>query len=252
MKHFWGERVYGFRTNDHRYFIRAFGHGAHVELTSNRRHRFLHAYFTVGGGDGDELAVSFAVPFLFAVWMVYEMPWSWARRLSDHKETGVHWSHGTGYVNVWRHFNDFGRWRQITFWRNEWIMGRNRVTRRRIVPADGSLVGVVDVGWWDGDRYPVTLSVEEMVWRNRFRKRRKVYVEMSVEKGQVAPPFPGKGENSWDQGDDGLYGAGFDVTVEGGVEEALKHFAEVVENYRMRYGNRSWRPQESRAIVEGS
>jgi hypothetical protein len=51
-------------------------------------------------------------------------------------------------------------------------------------------------------------------------------------------PFPGKGENSWDCGMDGLYGAGKESHC---VEAAVGHFVGVVLRNRRRYGGKNWK-----------
>jgi hypothetical protein len=54
-------------------------------------------------------------------------------------------------------------------------------------------------------------------------------------------PFPGKGENSWDCGMDGLHGAGVDNES---VGRAIGHFVGCVLEYRRRYGGKNWKLSE--------
>ncbi len=66
------------------------------------------------------------------------------------------------------------------------------------------------------------------------KSRKSVWI--TVPDGGV--PFPGKGENSWDCGMDGLCGAGVDGES---VEEAIGHFVGAVLSNRRRYGGKNWK-----------
>jgi hypothetical protein len=79
--------------------------------------------------------------------------------------------------------------------------------------------------------YHGTAKIKRARWKRPlwFTKVR-VSTWIDVPKGI---PFQGKGENSWDCGDDGLFGCG----VEGNsVPKAIAHYVEVVLDNRSRYG----------------
>lgn len=79
--------------------------------------------------------------------------------------------------------------------------------------------------------YPAVANIERMTWkRPLWLRRSRTYVNVEVPNGI---PFSGKGENSWDCGDDGLFG----YSVEGtSLERAIAHGVESVLSSRRRYG----------------
>lgn len=79
--------------------------------------------------------------------------------------------------------------------------------------------------------YPAKITKETRTWRRtRVPFWRKVRVDYSISiDGGI--PFMGKGENSWDCGDDGLWGTGGD-SPEAAIANAVKS---VLKN-RKRYG----------------
>ena len=89
----------------------------------------------------------------------------------------------------------------------------------------------------EGD-YPISVKLVEATWR-RPRKpwleklqRAKIDCERGI-------PHPGKGENSWDCGDDATYGLTCPATS---VEEAIDKLRETVMRNRERYGGKNWMP----------
>jgi hypothetical protein len=79
--------------------------------------------------------------------------------------------------------------------------------------------------------YAGTAKIERATWkRPLWFARHRVSTWIDVPKGV---PFQGKGENSWDCGDDGLFGCG--VSGES-VERAVGHYVESVLTSRRRYG----------------
>lgn len=81
--------------------------------------------------------------------------------------------------------------------------------------------------------YKGTVKFETRIWfrkRLPFWKLERKYTEFETTTGI---PFPGKGENSWDCGMDGLYG----TSCEGhDVEKCIGTVVESVLRYRKRYG----------------
>lgn len=66
--------------------------------------------------------------------------------------------------------------------------------------------------------------------RPRWKTQISKWTDISLER---APQFPGKGENSWDCGDDGIYG----MSVEGhSLPKAIGGYVEAVMKYRERRG----------------
>jgi hypothetical protein len=82
--------------------------------------------------------------------------------------------------------------------------------------------------------YTGTAKVQRQTWkRPLWFQQTRISTYIDVPKGI---PFAGKGENSWDCDDDGLFGCG----VEGeSVERAITHFREQVERSRKKNGEPS-------------
>lgn len=81
--------------------------------------------------------------------------------------------------------------------------------------------------------YAAEFTPQRQTWKPRrwFATVRKSF-DINIPKGI---PFAGKGENSWDCGDDGLFGMGADGTV----EEAIAKVRDTVMERRRRYGSPS-------------
>jgi hypothetical protein len=87
--------------------------------------------------------------------------------------------------------------------------------------------------------YPVKVRLVESVWK-RPRKPwadRMRRANLDIERGV---PTPGKGENSWDCGQDATYGLTCPAST---VEEALASLRASVMRDRERYGGKDWKPE---------
>ena len=79
--------------------------------------------------------------------------------------------------------------------------------------------------------YHGTAKIELATWkRPLWFAKTQISTSIDCPKGI---PFAGKGENSWDCGDDGLFGWGAEGDV---VEHAIAHGVEIVLTNRRRYG----------------
>ena len=83
---------------------------------------------------------------------------------------------------------------------------------------------VVDVGQWEGDSYRGTAKHTRRTWKRRFSTKVSDGYEIDMREGV---PFPGKGENSWDMGDDAYYGFGGET-----IEKAVSHIVAEVQKRR--------------------
>lgn len=187
----------------------------------------------------------------FGAWLRLTLPFRWRRNLffwpkdEGEREWGLHYFSGElearyGF-NTWASSSDPTWRRRLKLFDWRWIVGKDRHAYRVLMPAQRHTIAI---DWWDGDRYEVDITLEERTWKNRVRTLRQTTWNMSVPQGMPAPPFPGKGENSWDCGDDGLHGAGVNIDTVPCLEAALAHFGGIVEKSRLRYGSRSYRPAE--------
>jgi hypothetical protein len=161
--------------------------------------------------------------------------------MTNGREIGVQFFSGTIWLRLWHdpmesRSNDPWWW-EMRVNIPDLFLGRQKhseetlETREIIVPMpEGSYTG------------RCTMKLE--TWkRSRWFAKRLVRAHIDMNAGQGIP-FPGKGENSWDCGEDATWGmcTGAKDTV-----EAVAHLFESVMRDRTRYGNGFlWRPEAKR------
>ncbi len=94
--------------------------------------------------------------------------------------------------------------------------------------------------------YPAVVTIEQRTCR-RARIPWPTHVSRSA--GITIPggiPVPGKGENSYDCGDDGIYGTG---SSEPSVAAAIASAVRAATEHRLRYGGPEWKPPAQREGV---
>lgn len=88
--------------------------------------------------------------------------------------------------------------------------------------------------------YPAAVRIFESVWRRpRWFVLRMVRADVNLNDNPI--PFPGKGENSWDCGEDGTRGMTCPATT---VEDAVAVVVRSVLRSRRRHGGKNWKPEE--------
>lgn len=212
---------------------------------------------TVGyGGQEDFAEWTLAIPRLFFLHVAFDTPFRWKKLrpfdgkyseseakvglltvggtlylLVGHDSMGTYYStHGKGGP-LGRWLRDIKRNRQVTLFRGDWILGKPHHSLE-VLQADIPIT--VNVGQWDGDDYVGTAKHTRRTWKRRFTTKVSDGYEIDMKDGI---PFPGKGENSWDQGDDAYYGFG-GATIEG----AIAHIVRDTIKARERHGGKNWRP----------
>ena len=211
---------------------------------------------TVGYGGQESFAKwCLAVPGIFLHFRL-GTPFSWHRvRPWDGKygesgaEFGLRATGGTlrllfGHDPMGTWYSTHGRWnwfrrgwllnREQTLFDIDWILGRPRHSRKEL---EAGIPVTVDVGQWDGDVYHGTASLGVYTKKSRFRTTTFESFTIDMQEGI---PFPGKGENSWDCGDDATYGFGGTS-----IESAVAHIIEHTKTTRLRHGGQNWRPTEA-------
>lgn len=145
-------------------------------------------------------------------WTIWIFPWSkWCQ-----------WSRSNPWWVRGVHFNF-----------KDFILGQPRYTYEPLGPPTGVLIMMPE------GTYRATVTPQRQTWkRPRWVRHTRDSFDIEIPKGI---PFAGKGENSWDCGDDGLFG----TSAEGTLEEAIAKVRESVLASRKRYGM----PSE-RAIAE--
>lgn len=241
--------------SDQRWFLHIGAHCLKLEVGRARGSRW--ADFRFGGGYVEGIGIS--AGFGYGFWLTWEMSWPLQRRIpfwpmhSEH-EIGVGYSYGTarlklGYDPMGTHWGQGKGWmprwlrnREIKIWDNDWIIGRDKYTK--ISETEPRRV-LIPVNEWPGDEYPYDVSLETVSWANRFRVKRRSYWDFKAVEGVGYNQHTGKGENSWDCGDDGIYGCAFEDKPEYEALPALVGaMRERILANRRRYGRPSTAPRD--------
>lgn len=216
----------------------------HVEVSWFRS--FCHAELSISD---EHWTFALAIPGL-AIWLALPRiealtpkrkciaTWDGGREfwLTDEREMGIGIHDWTIYIKP---YCRSGEWRSADPW---WIrgvslnipdliLGRSKYSgttgesRRILVPMAEA-------------NYPGTATVKHCVWkRPRWFAKKRTYTEVAMDE---CIPFPGKGENSWDCGMDGLCGYSVSGTS---VEMAIAHGVQSALESRRKYGGSvEWRP----------
>ena len=161
--------------------------------------------------------------------------WLWKLAPSSDRECQISVHDWAVWINPWSLQNEWHKkdpwWvRGLTIHIDDLIWGSQKCTTTE--PRQTEPVAIE----LDGRIYRGTAHYERRVWKRPrwFAKQRdSTWIDMDTKDGL---PHAGKGENSWDCGDDALCGWG----VEGWDKiKAITHGIETVMKYRRRYGNAS-------------
>jgi hypothetical protein len=205
---------------------------------------FTHfCHFKIGILDEEPLSLSFAC-FLFAVWLNFDIH-AWHAPLRkffrvegyEDRELSFSWHDNGLYWNLWTPSMEWskvkhGR-RQGAFHPVDFIFGKTKYSEIPISECN------VEVPMPEGV-YPAKIRLLEAQWK----RPRWPFTWLRSRRAEVTPlkpiPFPGKGENSWDCGEDATHSM---ICSADTVEEAIGKMVASVMRDRMRYGGSKWRPQ---------
>lgn len=158
----------------------------------------------------------------------------------DGHEYALSFRSGDGWVLSWAWNGDPMSWSNRDPW---WKNGQRslkdvffgRIKFREGEPETHRIAVVMPEATYTGTCVMRDDSWKRPLW---FRQTiRRAHVDM--DEGQHVP-FPGKGENSWDCGEDGIYG----MTCEAATpNDAIAAIRESAEKSRQRYGGRNWKPE---------
>jgi hypothetical protein len=189
-------------------------------------------------GKGVMLHVSF--PWLLNVYLICEnlLP---TKRFSGHndaREIGVSWFGSTIKFHIWSR-GGFGDWCSKDPWYlHGFSLDLDRLWngRRNYKETDVQPVKQIVIPMPEGT-YAATLKLYTGEWKSRWGTKRIKRAEVEVPGGV---PVPGKGENSWDCGEDAILSSTSPAANEW---EAIGNFVESVMNSRCRHGGgSSWKP----------
>jgi hypothetical protein len=164
------------------------------------------------------------------------------RRLPEGREISLKFYEEYLWINLWamdpsEHWgkdeNRF-RWQRITWDWKRTLMGRMEYKLEQIGEPQ-----VIVIPMPEGT-YPATMQIERQTWRRTRWPWKKVRVSADIDLGRGIP-VPGKGENSWDCGEDAICGMGSGPSVAEAVSTVVKRVLETRERYG---GSSDWRPRE--------
>lgn len=134
-------------------------------------------------------------------------------------------------LSIWERW---GEWRKVDPW---WIRGvhldlRDMVLGKQTCKTEELASEIPCQVPMPEATYRAVAKIERTTWRRkRWFARTRTSAWLDIPKGI---PHAGKGENSWDCGDDGLFGIGGDT-----IDDAVKRARETVLKSRKQYGNAS-------------
>ena len=208
----------------------------------------------VGGGDSDrDIDFALRIPY-FGVYLSAEDMWPrrWqfynpGQKYPSSRELCVKWHDQALWIALLRDPDEgYGRggppfWkdarshqRHIVIHPLDVLLGRTRYAAETLAEE------AAEVELPEG-RYPVRVTIQRQTWtRPRWPWARKVRISATV-KSEKGLPIPGKGENSWDIGDDAYYSIGTPAAT---AMDAIQYAAERVSETRQRYGGQDWAPSK--------
>jgi hypothetical protein len=220
-------------------YILHFGYESQVEWSwSFFKHSFCHIGMTVSCDHGVtfKLAFPYLFSFFFSVCLGKRMrefshKWDWyALYVTIHN-----W---TIWMKAWTNdsetnFKDpWWKRREFSFCIPDFFLGRDTHSRRDLHTDVKVMVPMPEKS------YPAKVTIFESTWKRPRWPFRKRMVRSEVD--MIEPiPFPGKGENSWDCGEDATYSLTCPETT---VEDAVASLVRGTLKRRRKYGGEDWRP----------
>ncbi len=199
------------------------------------------------GGEHD-LAGHVQIPMLSFYWYIDKVwPRKYRKKISEwwkqrlgYDTREIDWSiHDWGiYWNLWTKWGESGsfpRWREGCFDIPDFFLGRSCVVYRELAKED-VLVPMPERAYRGTvTLYERTYTRRRLPWAQRIKT-----AEIKMHPGEQVP-IPGKGENSWDLGQDATYSMSCpETTIEGAVAAMVKSAL----GRRRRYGGPDWVPEE--------
>ena len=200
---------------------------------------FCHAYLAFDSGEREVMA-SVGVPRIVSLWL-WVKPHRWRRcwPLKEGREVGIHYYEGYLRWHLWsnddRYPSAFPAWREGSFNIPNFVFGKQKYSTEDI-ETRAVVIPMPEGG------YPATARLFRSTWqRPRWPwPRRLLRVSITLD-NDACIPFPGKGDNSWDLGDDGVYAQTARATS---IEEAIGTLVADVLKIRR---ERGWTPDQTRS-----
>ena len=178
---------------------------------------------------------------LFSLYISFDM-WKWLKKWKvfsryPGRELSFGFYDWAWHWNVWTNQDEWDsktpKWRDGYFSIPDFVLGKTECTTVKHDPISAT------VSLPEGN-YPVTVIFETRTWKRPRWPLARVRSGADVDSEQGIP-IPGKGENSWDCGEDAYHSIGTSATT---IEEAIAYTIEVVTERRLKYGGKNWQPEK--------
>ena len=214
-------------------------HTFNFELNFLKKNEFGVLAFRYDRGDSS-IRFSFSIPFILGFYFSYigkfapqwekNLPYKdWSRELS------LRYFNWTLYFNLWTNPDGYQRsWRRFSLDFLDILFGQTKCKKYlREGPYEDTFA-------MPERKYDITVSVWEYVYTRRrlpFWSRAIRRIDLDCAEGI---PFPGKGENSWDLGDDFSYSMS---CPSASPENAKIIWRKSILRDRLKNGGENWSPQ---------
>lgn len=195
-----------------------------------------HVSVTTRDYDDSILSFAFAIPPI-SLYFNIMAPWGsrFQRMMPSGRECRVAIHDWAIWINPWSKCDEWAAkdpwWvRGLTFHIDDFILGSQKCKCEEMRPREPVEIHI------DGRVYRGEAKFERRTWkRPRWFAKHRDSTSISMEQGHGLP-HAGKGTCDYNCGDDALYGWGSEGF---GVQKAIEHGIETVNEYRRRYGQAS-------------
>jgi hypothetical protein len=174
---------------------------------------------------------------LATIWVTPESWLSWEHRVKTQHTIGSMYYRGAITTHLWSE-KKYGNHISREYYIRPWDKIKDKILGKREYSTE--VLSTHNEAITLDKEYPVVVSMKIATWKRPRWRPYKLYrpeIEMEI-------PVPGKGENSWDCGEDSING----VTMAGRkipytVEEVLVIERDSILKTRMKYGGKDWVPE---------
>lgn len=190
-----------------------------------------------GGFADSELTLIFCIPFI-SLYLSFENFFKRLRKSDADKHTGIAIHNGSIWIDIgkdndgWNSKRD--KFKHIVITPMDIIFGRMKYNKLELERSEANIP-------MNEGAYPAEICLVECTWKRKRLPFKKKIIRAEIE--MLKPiPIPGKGENSWDCGENAIYSLTLPnkttiaAAISGVVESCLRD--------RFKYGGHNWTPNK--------
>lgn len=203
------------------------------------------AYLQIGSPDDYALNLHLAVPFVLSFYLNLSTPllWKISQKFRADRELSLSVHSWSLWWNLWTPGMEWSsktpKWRNGSFDFRDFLLGRPKYSSRELDVVD-TVIPMPERS------YRCTIRMHEDSWvRSRWSTRRLLRATIKMADGEQIP-VPGKGENSWDCGEDATYSLTCCAQT---VPEAIGAMVSSCMRTRQRHGGLGYVPEVLRKNV---